>query len=225
MRKVNLVVSNSPYLRDIAAQHNENSHFIGQGCDVSSLIGEDSAQPLELSEVKGPIVGYVGLLSARRLDLQLLIDIALAKPEWKIVLVGPEEECFAKSELHDLPNVLFLGKKTPQELPHFIKSFDVCINPQIRNELTKGNYPRKIDEYLAAGKPVVATNTPTMAIFKEVCWLAADSNEYVRCIELALDSDPRQKAERVRLAMSHTWENCVHQLFRSLSTPYETINL
>lgn len=64
MRKVNLVVSNSPYLRDIAAQHNENSHFIGQGCDVSSLIGEDSAQPLELSEVKGPIVGYVGLLSA-----------------------------------------------------------------------------------------------------------------------------------------------------------------
>jgi hypothetical protein len=34
------------------------------------------------------------------------------------------------------------------------------------NETTKGNYPRKIDEYLAMGKPVVATKTIAMDILK-----------------------------------------------------------
>lgn len=40
--------------------------------------------------------------------------------------------------------------------------FDVCMNPQLVNEITIGNYPRKVDEYLALGKPVIATKTLTM---------------------------------------------------------------
>jgi hypothetical protein len=37
---------------------------------------------------------------------------------------------------------------------------------QLSNNLTIGNYPRKIDEYLAMGKPIVATSTKTMQMFK-----------------------------------------------------------
>ena len=222
MRKADLVVSNSPHLRDIAKQHNKNSHFIGQGCDVSSFIGSDFKYPEELSQMNGPVIGYVGLLSTRRLDLDILAGIALARPEWNIVLVGPEEECFAKSQLHQLANVHFLGKKNPEELPHLIKAFDVCINPQTQNELTKGNYPRKIDEYLAAGKPIVATNTPTMAIFDEVCWLAQDVKEYVESIEEALKEDSKQKqSKRIETALSHTWENCINLLFQTLTNQHQ----
>ncbi len=44
-----------------------------------------------------------------------------------------------------------------KELPGYIQHFDVCINPQKLNPITIGNYPLKVDEYLAMGKPVVAT--------------------------------------------------------------------
>ncbi|HAI83429.1 MAG TPA: glycosyl transferase family 1, partial [Chitinophagaceae bacterium] len=87
---------------------------------------------------------------------------ATAKPEWSLVLVGPEDEAFKQSALHQLPNVHFLGSKQPEALPEYVAAFDVCINPQLLNEVTIGNYPRKVDEYLAMGKPVVATQTEAM---------------------------------------------------------------
>ena len=59
-----------------------------------------------------------------------------------------------------MDNVHFLGAKKTDELASYMEHFDVCINPQVVNDLTIGNYPRKIDEYLAMGKAVVATDTP-----------------------------------------------------------------
>ena len=37
------------------------------------------------------------------------------------------------------------------------------------NAVTQGDYPLKIDEYLAMGKPVVATRTP-MALFADYAY-------------------------------------------------------
>ena len=66
-----------------------------------------------------------------------------------------------------MPNVLFVGLKPISELKDYVACFDVCINPQWVNELTIGNYPIKIDEYLLMGKPVVATKTKAMEMFQE----------------------------------------------------------
>ena len=55
---------------------------------------------------------------------------------------------------------------------------DVCINPQKVNPITDGNYPLKIDEYLAMGKPVVATRTHTMEdVFASHTHLASSIEE------------------------------------------------
>jgi hypothetical protein len=35
------------------------------------------------------------------------------------------------------------GSKDSQDLPNYVKGFDVAINPQLTNDLTIGNYPRK----------------------------------------------------------------------------------
>ncbi len=59
--------------------------------------------------------------------------------------------------------------KKPEQTAAYIHHFTICINPQLVNPLTIGNYPRKIDEYLASGKPVVATATQAMEMFRELC--------------------------------------------------------
>jgi glycosyltransferase involved in cell wall biosynthesis len=152
-----------------------------------------------------------------RLDIQIIALIAKGKPEWSVVLIGPEDEEFENSELHQLKNVHFLGLKDGSVLPQYLNYFDVAINPQILNEVTIGNYPRKIDEYLAMGKPVVATETKAMSIFKDHTYLAKNKEEYISLIEKAIREDnPLVREERIKFAQSHTWENSVKEIYKAI---------
>jgi len=166
-----------------------------------------------------PVIGYIGALKSIRLDIDLIKYIAIQNPDWSIVLVGPEDSEFKASELHKLSNVYFLGAKTPDLLPAYMSTFDVCINPQLVNEVTIGNYPRKIDEYLAMGKPVVATRTDAMSVFEEYTYLCNTKEEYVTAIKNALKDDSAEKQlQRIEFASSHTWENSVKEIYKAIST-------
>jgi teichuronic acid biosynthesis glycosyltransferase TuaH len=215
MKTADAVVANSLYLQEYARAFNKNSFYVGQGCEVD-MFDEGLVKDLP-EDVKGvtyPIIGYVGFLTSMRLSIDLLIDIAQHNPAWNLVLVGPEDTDFQNSKLHQIKNVHFLGKREPAQLPAYVKAFDVCINPQVVNQLTIGNYPRKIDEYLAMGKPTVASATKAMEAFKECTYLAKDSEEFIKFIENGLaEKDPELKVKRKVLAQSHTWENSVKEIY------------
>jgi glycosyltransferase involved in cell wall biosynthesis len=180
---------------------------------------KDSNIPADMASIPHPVIGYVGALQSIRLDIDILEHIALARPQWSVVLVGPEDEVFKASRLHSIPNVHFLGSKKGEELPAYINAFDVCLNPQLVNPVTIGNYPRKIDEYLAMGKPTLATKTPAMSIFAEHTYLAETKEDYVTYIERALAEDSVLKQnERRSFAASHTWENNVKEIYRAINT-------
>lgn len=218
IKKSSLCVANSTYLANYCKKHNPNSHYIGQGCELELFynIANPSA-PTDVVGIPRPIIGYVGALQSLRLDLVVLKHIATFKPDWHIVLVGPEDDTFTKSDLHNIPNIHFLGPKKPDTLPQYINAFDVCINPQIVSQVTIGNYPRKIDEYLAVGKPVVATRTEAMEIFEQHTYLATDKETYVKYISdaLANNSIELQQARR-SFALSHSWENSVADLYSAI---------
>jgi len=219
MRNADFVVTNSVYLATIAKKFNNNSYFIGQGCDLAlfnpHLYSNNSKL---LSEIPRPIIGYTGALNNLRLNPEALIYIAKVHKDWSIVLVGPEDEVFKKSSLHKYSNVYFLGNQVEQKLPAFINEFDVTINPQRYNEVTRGNYPRKIDEYLAMGKPVVAKQTEAMLMFKDYSYLVKDDNEWVEQINLALISNDEEKASKRRaFALEHSWENNVNKIIELIT--------
>ncbi len=213
VRKADLVLTNSIHLQEYGRKHNKNAHFIGQGFDVELFTPQKNvAIPVDLKNIPGPVIGYVGFITVSRLDEKLLLAIARAKPDWSIVLVGPEDEFFVKSELHQLKNVYFLGHKEKKDLSAYVKCFDVCINPQLKNEQTEGNYPLKIDEYLAMGKPVVATQTKAMEMFKQYTYLGSNPSEYVDHIQSALEENGQLEEKRITFARSHTWEQCIHKM-------------
>jgi len=209
IRKADICVGNSHYLMDFTAQYNAHSYYIGQGCDVSLFNPDKTYEiPEGMKNIPKPIIGYVGALVKRRLDIDLLIYIAKNKPDWSLVLVGPEDEDFKKSELHQIPNVYFLGNQLLETLPGYIENFDVCINPQILNPITIGNYPRKIDEYLAMGKPVVALKTQAMREFENYTYLATEHSEFITEATKALaENSPEKARDRIHFASTHTWEN------------------
>ncbi|OIQ30366.1 MAG: glycosyl transferase family 1 [Bacteroidetes bacterium MedPE-SWsnd-G2] len=217
--KADVVLNNSTLYAEYGSQFNENSIMVGQGCDIKMFTDEKDQikVPKEFNNIPSPVIGYVGSLTTLRLDIELLEFIAKKRTDWSIVLVGPEDEKFKNCALHQMPNVYFLGSKDSNELPSYIKGFNICMNPQLVNEITIGNYPRKIDEYLAMGKPVVATSTKAMEMFNQYVYLGETKEDYVTLIDRALSEHSMDKSnERIAFAKSHTWENNVKDIYNTI---------
>ena len=217
IEKADFVVTNSNAFEDFARKFNPKSYFIGQGCDVKLYSDKNGKLivPDDIKSIKKPIIGYIGALTTIRLDINELYYIAEQRPDWSLVLIGPQQEGFEKSKLDELDNVYFLGAKKPESLPSYLVGMDITLNPQIVNEITDLNYPLKIDEYLAMGKPVVATRTSFMEYyFSECTYLASTKEDYVTLIEKALleDSPVRQK-RRIEIASEHSWETFVNKIY------------
>lgn len=207
------VICNSEYLTGLAAKHNKQSYYVGQGCDFS-LLDAECELPVEIANYGKPIIGYVGALNSQRLDLELLEELAAEKSEWHWVFVGPEDELFQNSKLHQLENVQFTGSQPQKTLAAFINRFDVAINPQRINPVTIGNYPRKIDEYLYLGKPTVATKTEAMGMFSAYCLLASTQEEYIDAINQALlENNTQAEAARSQFAAQHSWPNSIDKMY------------
>ena len=217
--KSDVCITNSLHFADYCLKFNANTFYAGQGCNLDLFMNRnDLVTPADMAHFTGPLIGYVGALQSLRLSIEILAYMADTHPEWTIVLVGPEDEQFSLSDLHSRPNIYFSGARDPEQLPAYINAFDVCLNPQLINDVTIGNYPRKIDEYLAMGKPVVATTTELMTqVFSNYTYLGTTKEDYVRLTEQALRENALHKqAERKAYAATHSWENHVEEIYKAV---------
>jgi UDP-galactopyranose mutase len=115
-----------------------------------------SSDPDDQAGIPHPRLGFFGVID-ERMDLELLDGIAVARPLWHFVLLGP----VVKIDPTVLPrrsNIHYLGGKSYDELPRYIAGWDVALLPFARNDATRYISPTKTPEYLAAGKPVVSTS-------------------------------------------------------------------
>ncbi|AEI49769.1 glycosyltransferase [Runella slithyformis] len=222
MKKVDMIASNSIYLANQAGRYNPTSVYVGQGCDLQLFdSGKIDGIPADLQAIPHPRIGYAGALTGLRLDGELLETVARQRPDWQVILIGSTDDSFPVERLKTLPNIHFLGSKTPQQIPAYLEGMDVLINPQKLNEVTIGNYPRKIDEYLAMGKPIVAVKTETMSLFKDHVNLAETSDAFIAHIEDILRGKELSTAgERIAFAHQHSWENSVGDLIQAIENRF-----
>jgi hypothetical protein len=68
-------------------------------------------------------------------------------------------------------------------------------------------YPLKLHEYLAAGKPSIASDLPSIREFHNVIRIARTQEEWMSGISEALSNDSAaQRAARVEVARQNTWD-------------------
>lgn len=216
--KSDLVVCNSPQLANFARKFNTKSYDVGQGVDLSAYSTEQSFDvPEDMQRISKPRIGYIGDINSLRLDPDLLYELAKNKPDYSFIMIGREDKVFQTHILHSLKNVYFLGSISKDKVPTYMSTLDVCLNPQAVNEITIGNYPRKVDEYLALGKPVVATKTDTMELFKEHTYLCTNAMEYMEAVDQALGEQTKEISEkRITFARSHSWEYNVNRIYSKI---------
>jgi glycosyltransferase involved in cell wall biosynthesis len=219
IRKADYVFTNSTYLNNYAKQYNASSAYVGQGTNLNiEHANQLYKRPIELEGIHTPIVGYIGNLVTLRLDLDLLENVVPKRKDLTWVFVGPLDKAFEKSKLRHYKHVLFTGPKSQSELPHYISSFDVCINPQLLNKTTIGNYPRKVDEYMLFGKPVVARKTDFTEELGDLVYAYKGEHDFLLELDSALaEQDFSEKRTlRKKTAQSHTWENSVNSMFEAI---------
>jgi len=225
--KSDIVLANSSLFAERFKKYNPKTYTIETGVNLQlydATIDRDT--PADIKDIPHPIVGYTGMVIKLRLDIELLYQVALQMPNVQFVFIGPTDEAFDTHLLHQLTNVYFLGKKEVNQLPAYIQEFDVCINPQIVNDITIGNYPLKIDEYLAMGKPTVATSTHTMQdIFNKYVFLPTGVNEYIESIQKAISEigDKTKQKDRITFAHTHSWTNSVNKIYKAIEESEEKL--
>lgn len=145
------------------------------------------SEPSDQAGIPHPRLGFYGVVD-ERMDLALLRDVANARPDWHLVIIGP----VVKVDPADLPraaNIHYLGNKEYADLPAYLQGWDVALMPFAINEATRFISPTKTPEYLAAGKPVVCT--PVVDVARqygdlEAVTLAGTSDAFVAGCEAAL---------------------------------------
>ena len=124
---------------------------VGNGVDLGAFAG-DLAAPTGLPD--GPFAVYVGSIE-RRVDLDLLSDVARRLPDLPIVVAGPATPVaagrLAAGPLH------WLGPVDVTQVPGLLARASVGLLPHRTDELTASMDPMKLLDYLAAGLPVVST--------------------------------------------------------------------
>jgi polysaccharide pyruvyl transferase CsaB len=202
-----LVIVTARALYEKQRLQNPNCVLVPNAAAFEHFAKVPAAVPLELSEIRSPVVGYYGAI-ADWFDSKLLAAVARARPDWSFVLIG-STFLADLTPFADLANVHLLGERPYTSLPAYLHAFDVALIPFKITPLTESTNPVKFYEYLSAGKPIVSVALPELVsgTDERLVRFGADAGDFVQQIELALkETAPKFVQARQEFARQNTWE-------------------
>lgn len=223
-RRADAVFVTSPDLLRRLAPLNPLTRFypnVADGAHFARALDPALPLPADLAAIPAPRLGFVGAISAYKLDLALLEQLARTHPDWSLVLIGPVGEGDPGTDvaaLAALANVHLLGPRPYAELPAYLKGFDLGLLPLRFNAYTQAMFPMKFFEYLAAGLPVVASAIDALQPFADLALLGEPTPEaFAAAITAALAGEGPSRQQRLAGAAAHTYRGRTEAMLRDLA--------
>jgi len=223
LQQADIVLTTARRLCQTRKAKNENTYLVQNGVDYELFTTAlDPLLPLpdDVSDIPRPRIGYVGAVNGL-LDLEMIDSIARHRPDWSLLFVGPNngDREFQKRpdflSTQKRPNIHFLAHRAYEQIPAYLKAFDVCIMPYLVNDCTVSLYPLKLNEYLAAGKPVVCTDfVVDMKDFADVVRIvsAGDWQSFQEALVMAMEDDERRHVRGLEIAKANSWTERAKQI-------------
>jgi hypothetical protein len=189
------VVCVAPKLLEEAASHrSRNLYLVPNGVDrahyrVARQRETLSADMRAIVDRAKPIVGYFGALACW-VDYDLVLAVALARPDLSFVLIGPDFDgslSLWRRANRGLPgNLFFLSPVTYELLPNLAVWFDVGMIPFVVNQITAATSPLKLYEFFALEIPVVSSPLPDCETYGDVVAIAEGAERFAYAVDLAI---------------------------------------
>lgn len=214
-RRVDVMVAASDELRRLKAGLRPDIAVVGQGADAVHF-GRQTSCPPELAALPRPALVCAGGIDDR-LDFALIDEVARLRPDWSIVLIGPELYLRVADRLRQ-PNVYRLGRRSYLDLPAYLQAADVCVIPYADTPWARACNPVKTLEYLAAGRPVVSTDLPAVRVYQPLVRIARQAPDFVAAVQAAIDEDtPLLQQLRRAAGASAPWQDRADTLYQLAS--------
>ncbi len=194
----------------------------------------------ELKRGKSFLVGYVGVMGQQE-GIHLLLQSAqhlvysLKRTDIHFGLVGGGTELEKMKQyaadlgLNDY--VTFTGRVPDQEMLEMLNTADVCVNPDVANEMNDKSTMNKIMEYMALGKPIVQFDLTEGRFSAQDASLYAKQNDPVDLAEKILfllnNPDRRQvmgQYGRQRVETELEWKYEIPKLLAAYSALWDTMD-
>ncbi len=216
IRSCDAVFVTSQRLLDIARPLNPRSRLLRDGTVPDIFRAFDGSVPDDLKKIPRPIIGYAGTIYDR-VDQELISALSQRFESSSFVFVGNiQADRIDVRPMRALKNVYFLGVKPYASLPGYIMNFDVCMVPYVLDPRTAA--PTKIYDYLAAGKPIVATALPALAYLSAYVALAATPQEFMAALARSLkEADPAAAERRRQFARENSWAARAQEIMDAIS--------
>lgn len=219
MEKADLVLLSSPVLTawlPRSAGVRARTVVVPNACDPELFRPDRPSSPW-LERLPSPRLVYTGAVDTRAFDASLVAQVAVDHPEWTFVLAG-RSTARGRAPLVSLPNVRLIDPVPYDEVPDLLRGCDVCLIPYRLKGLVDYVQPKKLYEYLAMGKPVVATALPALRDLGDIVHLAHDPSEFAAGIEKALArTSPSVVSARRAAAVANSWTARGDQVRRLLT--------
>ena len=198
LKRADVVFTGGPSLYEAKKSRHANCHCFSSSVDAAHFgkAAGGAEEPPEQASLPHPRLGFFGVID-ERFDIELLDELAKAKPDWQFIMVGPVVK-ISPDALPRHPNIHYFGQRSYADLPGFLAGWDVALLPFARNESTKFISPTKTLEYMAAGKPIVSTPiTDVVKPYGSMVGLGDDAPSFLAQCEKALAET--EEARRRRL--------------------------
>jgi glycosyltransferase involved in cell wall biosynthesis len=215
--RADLVLASAPALAARMSTLNDNVLYAPNVADTAAFATALQPGPVDpaIDALPHPRIVFTGAVVATKLDVALIVDVARARPDWSIALVGPTgmgDPSTDVSALRDVPNIHLLGGRHHTALPDVLRGADAGIIPYASNQLTASIFPMKVYEYLAAGLPVVATALPALQDIDAIA-TAPDAPAFVAALDEALThTGEHERVARSQAAAAHSWDARLAQI-------------
>lgn len=222
--KADAIVTTSEQLHQSKKAYNDQCFLVKNGVNLD-LFQQALVKKKQQGKINKPLtVGYLGSIDDR-LDYELLTYCIQQLPEVHYHFVGRVTYPQGKECLMNYSNVQFLGAQPPEKLPDFVAQFDIGIIPFVSNGFTQSIYPLKINEYLAAGLPVITTDFGKLRDFKEIATIVSQPEDFLEAIRQYQQGGKLDNIEelnsRITFAQANSWENRAEELSQVIETVIE----
>lgn len=208
--RADLLFTGGARLHELKRQDHPDAHCFPSSVDAEHfrMARQSQPDPDDQASLRRPRIGYAGVID-ERIDMALIEALAIAEPDWSVVLLGPVVK-IDPAAIPARPSVHQLGMKDYRDLPTYLAGWDVAIMPFAHNEATAYISPTKTPEYLAAGLPVASTSIRDVVQPYGVQGLVeiGDGPEaFVAACRRALATDRVRLQERVdRFLAGRSWD-------------------